>query len=532
MLTEGLSVYDSWSLRSPILCPPSRLYSLPPANLGTADSESLTGYVARLAQAHNVTVAALFALEIAPLMQRSYFENRIGEFRTRRVVVSSFRHVVRTANGIGKTATDLTCAIEALTLRSDIDLLTMRPWANIFAKCGLLRPSHAACFSCYEEWRIQGKVICEPLLWALEAVSLCPKHGRPLRRQCPFCAQLLLPLTSHSRPGHCSRCGEWLGTLALTPLDRETLRTDEWKQAWWMANAAGELIAAAPGLDSPPTKERVSKAITVQAHRFANSKRAPLARLFQMNNSTLGFWQRGDTIPEFGRFLKMCFHLDMSPLQFLSGHTVQEERPAVLSLSQPQMSAPKRNRHRWDETRRLLEAALHEDPPPLIKDMAKHTGCSLTSLQHHHPSLYQAIAKRRHDFVKRCICDLRPKLEAILTERPPPSFKDVAQRFGHARGTLRTYFPDLIPLLVKRFLEHQRTLHSTRRQRLESEIRQAALTLHRAGQYPSLQRISRHITQTDDLVGIEWASPLLREIRNELGIRGARQAVNFTRVKL
>ncbi|PYV37001.1 MAG: hypothetical protein DMG06_29225, partial [Acidobacteria bacterium] len=293
LLHEGLAVYESWSLTPPIPAPPSRLYSLAPVNLGTADSESLTSYIARLAQAHHVTVAALFGLEIAPLVDRNYFNNKTRGSGILRVLGSPFHDLARAMNGIGRTATDLTRAVEALTLRSDIRLLTMKPWANVFAQCRLLRLTHAACFSCYEEWRIQGKVISDPLLWALEVVRVCPKHDRPLSLHCPFCHRTLLQLASHSRPGHCSQCGEWLGSFASATLtDGNTLTDDEWNQARWMANAAGELIAVASGLTSAPPRERLAQAITTQARRFAG-KRAPLARLLQMDHSTLGDWQRG-----------------------------------------------------------------------------------------------------------------------------------------------------------------------------------------------------------------------------------------------
>lgn len=153
------------------------------------------------------------------------------------------------------------------------------------------------------------------------------------------------------------------------------------------------------------------------------------------------------------------------------------------------------------------------------------------TLQKHYPSLYYALAKRRAAYIEASIHGLGSKLEAILTEQPPPSFKEIALRFGHAKGTLRKYFPDLVSALAKRFIDHRHTQCLARRQRLEAEVRQAAFVLQRAGRYPSVQRISRYITQTDSLVGNEWACHLVQIIRNELGIRGARQAVNFRRLE-
>ena len=49
-------LFDSWSLSSPPIPPRSRLYALEPIGVGTALVESLSGYVARLAEAHSVSV--------------------------------------------------------------------------------------------------------------------------------------------------------------------------------------------------------------------------------------------------------------------------------------------------------------------------------------------------------------------------------------------------------------------------------------------------------------------------------------------
>lgn len=52
-------LFDSWSLSSSPIPPRSRLYSLEPIGIGTALVESLSGYVARLAEAHSVSVGDL-----------------------------------------------------------------------------------------------------------------------------------------------------------------------------------------------------------------------------------------------------------------------------------------------------------------------------------------------------------------------------------------------------------------------------------------------------------------------------------------
>jgi len=72
MLAKDLSVLDLWDLSRPALPPRSRLYHLEPIGIGTPYVESLTGYVARLAQAHRVDVRKLIVVEILPLMGRPH----------------------------------------------------------------------------------------------------------------------------------------------------------------------------------------------------------------------------------------------------------------------------------------------------------------------------------------------------------------------------------------------------------------------------------------------------------------------------
>src|SRR5881628_1288542 len=53
------TAYESWDFTRPVLPPRSRLYSLEPIGIGTPLCESLSGYIARLADAHAVSVGDL-----------------------------------------------------------------------------------------------------------------------------------------------------------------------------------------------------------------------------------------------------------------------------------------------------------------------------------------------------------------------------------------------------------------------------------------------------------------------------------------
>ena len=58
--------YELWSIALPTMPARSRLYSLAPMGVGSAQVESVTSYVMRLANAHAVFPGTLVRAEISP----------------------------------------------------------------------------------------------------------------------------------------------------------------------------------------------------------------------------------------------------------------------------------------------------------------------------------------------------------------------------------------------------------------------------------------------------------------------------------
>src|SRR5262249_33643581 len=144
-------------LTLPVLEPCSRLYRLEPIGIGSPMVESLTGYVARLAEAHRVTPWTLYRHEIAPLMNRP---------RIRSMTLSESARFLKGINGAWALAVDFTTVMESLTKRQGLRHLTLLNWAAL-RKSGMLRPMRAWCSDCLRVWSSTGKPIYEPLLWVL-----------------------------------------------------------------------------------------------------------------------------------------------------------------------------------------------------------------------------------------------------------------------------------------------------------------------------------------------------------------------------
>ena len=119
MNTQKLTLYETWDDLEVTPMPHSRLYSLEPLGVGTAQVESLTSYLARLALAHQVSVSSLLLGEIAPAFRRP--KTKSAFFRT-------LNYSLLRANDLNK---ELIWILQRLTGRLELPYLSILPWAEI-----------------------------------------------------------------------------------------------------------------------------------------------------------------------------------------------------------------------------------------------------------------------------------------------------------------------------------------------------------------------------------------------------------------
>src|ERR1700755_972086 len=128
---------DVWKDQVFLIPPRSKFYHLEPKGIGTPYVESLSGYAARLAQEHFVTLNALLK-EVVPLAG------------TLRMMLLNYSPVHRAINGSGITASNLVNALEPLTMRHDLASTTMVTWVEVIPDQSLIRTKRAWCPKCYE----------------------------------------------------------------------------------------------------------------------------------------------------------------------------------------------------------------------------------------------------------------------------------------------------------------------------------------------------------------------------------------------
>jgi TniQ len=447
--------YEEWDLSIPPIPPRSRLYRLEPIGIGTPYVESLTSYVTRLAETHCVTPKNLIMREIMPSLFQTEpilkYYSRVNKLWSERPAV---------LNGISPIARQWVEMLQSLTLSDNLRFLTMLMFNKVIAISRLLRRSKAWCSLCYEEWRLTHKEIYDPLLWSLNGVDICSRHRQPLVTRCLHCQKTIPFLTQKSRPGYCPRCTRWLGNIkeSLSIVDKEVSEFQ-----YWVAEVSGDLIATAPNLAVPPPRKQVALRIEAFLDHHADGNISKLSRLLGVTIKSLWGYLREEQVPYFDSFLKICFALSITPLEFLSTTTIPPLKNMRFNLeSIPHVSRGKGKHVSEDDVRcmrQVLETVLAVDNQfdlfPNLKEIAKRMGFSEWTVRKHCPDLSKAIARRymNHWGEEEDLMRMKQVLEKELTNSEPKPLANAARQLHCWVDTLRRYFPDLCHRIVKRYSE-------------------------------------------------------------------------------
>lgn len=403
MESNCLTQYDSWELKEVFLPRRSRLYQLEPIGMSTPYIESLTSYIARIAELHGVPPGILMTREIAPLVDKLYFQN--GANRGFREIFNRSQAL----NGMGEMAADLVQVLQKLTLRDDLHFLTMLFWFDILTPRNLFRTKKAWCPVCYQEQYHNGQVVYDQLLWTFKPITICPQHQTPLIEVCPHCNHQSSLLNWYSRPGYCSKCGEWLGInqCVKTFTDGEaSLKLQlEWQS--WTANVVGELISAVQSFESAPSKENITKSLNLVIDKVAENNAAAFSRLIGVPKNSLWMWQSTNTLPELNILLKICYKLEISLVEFLTPKNLVTKSFTKISQKYLQLSHKPRVSPKAFDQFQVKDALLailagNEEPPPTMKEVAKRLGYHTRTISRHFPDLCSAISAKCRDYKKAC----------------------------------------------------------------------------------------------------------------------------------
>lgn len=413
--------------------PRSKLYCLNPLGLGTVEVESLTSYIHRLAWTYRVSSWVLVVQELLPCYDGPYsfgsLPYQLGGFgRTRAMRL----------NGTGEVARAWAKTLEQLTMRSDLHLLTADPWANGLPNWGFLRSAPAWCPACYQQWQEQGQPLYQPLLWTLQAVTVCLHHKQPLVEQCSFCQKKQSAIGAKTMPGYCTQCAAWLGSK---PSSEQSCAEDllDWQR--WTKHVAEELILAHKMFGSLPWH---MLPIGINACVEAVGGTRQLGRIAGVPNVLFSTWRKQQRTPSFTYLLKVSYALNQSPLQLM---TVEPERlkntlrermvyrfPPGIGLPAPASKGD------LDRMKIFLQTVLEGESGPLpLRHVANHLGVGEKFLAGRFPhecaqitAHYQAYrAEQARQRVMNECDEVQRVMYALHEQGTTPTLASVAARLSN-----------------------------------------------------------------------------------------------------
>jgi len=108
-------------------------------------------------------------------------------------------------------------------------------------------------------------------------------------------------------------------------------------------------------------------------------------------------------------------------------------------------------------------------------------------------------------------------LRAALVEESPRPLEQVADRHGYIANHLRKRHPELCRLIVERYVAHRRKCSEEKKQLFREEIRRVVLDLHMRGIHPA-QNTVRPLLENAPTTNLCILTTTLRELRRELGL--------------
>jgi AraC-like DNA-binding protein len=541
-------VYESWDDSDKILPERTHLYHLQPLGIGSIFVESLTGYIARLAEAHDISPAMLLNRELLPRMRAT---SNSGLRKAAVPMDSTFLYDSHVLNGAGEHPPNCVQVLENLTGTENLRAMTLLRLGEVLSAQHLLRAQQAWCPACLEEWRCSGSPIYEPLLWAIACVSYCPAHRCALSARCPHCGQTLHTLSARSRPGYCCRCQQWLGQQCALDWTSSAAQA-----SLLVAHNIGHLLAACAETAFSGDLFKTNLRRCIGSLTDGNINRFCAAS--GMTYDSAAHWLSANGRIRLELLLSVCTRLELSPLRFLTEPLVdtdfepardvirrntahirtrraqirinehltralREEPPISLREVASQLgysltrSLRRRNpdvcnqisdRHRKatirtpappllatvpsNETiRRALRRALAQSPRVPVKTVARNLGFrNVVSLYNRFPDLCRAFAAANKTEKAERLAPMRAAVESALTEHPPPTACELATRLGCTDSVLKYRFPELRAALLKRLPERKRFMD----EQLVNAIQRASIE----EPAPSIEAVAQRVGKSEE----------------------------------
>ncbi len=399
--------------------------------------ESLTSYLARLAEEHFVTVGTLISQVIAKELGKNYIIECSKKCGSRLYENAS------TLNGLGVLTEEFIRVISNLTGR-DVSFLTLQSWRNICPDRNILRSAKAWCPNCLEDWKSKQLPIYEPLIWCFKDIRLCKTHNTLLITRCPSCDLEISLLNRMSRSGYCSHCNRWLGAADNPKMESDDRPWDHFV----ISNIKGLLINQPyPNITANNINDFIDALIKETGGIIGFSK------YFGIAKSMVSEWHRGLHRPSFGMLLKICYAANIHILPALS------KEQSINLINKPAYISPKKKAVRrkidWGKVEEILIHKLNNADSPSVKAIAQEINIDRRLLYSHFPGLCKELAS-----------NYSSRIQMMKDKRIQEGFAEVSKAVINVRnvgatlnrGNIEKLLPPTVSLREKPFSDLWKSL--------------------------------------------------------------------------
>lgn len=392
------------------------------SGLNTEHVESLSSYVARLAEAHSVTPTRLLyhattARETLPFVVRE---------------ASISNQIAKNMNMFGETAEIIGNLMTVVTGVETLKQLSLRPLSNFISNNSLHRAKKFWCAFCLADSLGRKQTIYEKLVWIFNRFSVCLIHKCFLKNLCPGCRQPQNYLHRNARVGFCQYCFGFLGnTSYYTHSKNKEIKPEYIRDSQKINDLVCDLSKF-----SNNEPENLSKNLEFCINRVSMGSINDFVYKVGLSHMTIRRILQNKHKPTVSTLLDICHPLDISLQTLFSGQDIE-----FGNNCNPGIAEGLRNYRETMcisgsslTTEDYLQNLLQVQPPLSGKEAARRLNWRDSKLYRTFPTIYRKFVKQYKEFhspeKEFTDEDVKKALSKAFKEHPPPSLQSVFRELG------------------------------------------------------------------------------------------------------
>lgn len=356
--------------------------------------ESLSSYITRLAQAHQLSAGLLFTQFIQPRVssqQKGHLLHRCTDGYA--------------INGAGYLGGDIYTATKSM-----VSPLESSTFCSFYFLADLIGTSYRNLLSKHLKWcpicLTEGNENYYPLYWQCQSITCCIRHKTRLASACPHCNKTQQTLTASSSIGTCTSC-----RLPLFKTENQQPSPTPTKKELWIAQSVNELTTSHSQLSELNLTEHFRRNLRACCSIYGSIRNAEFQLGFAETHFQQWLTRNHPNLPD---FIELCYRLNTQPSVMLSPTPLN--MPSNICYIFPSFQPRKRQKIYKSNIETRLEDAIKRKEVISIKALSRNLGSSEGYLQQNFRSHLDIIISHRKEHLEITRKEHREKLIAEAAE--------------------------------------------------------------------------------------------------------------------